>query len=329
MTANRQQPSKLAIDLPPGNEHYLKRELYPDFAGVARALNPKQDATRARAETAIAQLQIEVAERRAAEAVLRESEARFRATFEQAAVGMALMAPDGRWLSVNRKLCDVVGYSRAELESLTSDHLTDPADRGIDSALRARLLAEETTSYSRETRYIRKDGRKVWVNVMASLVRTSDNVPDYLIVVVEDIQQRKHFEDELRANEERLLLALRATNQHPFDFDLRRSRITLTPEYYRMLGYEPSDAAEPYEFIRALLHPDDLARMDKIIVEYREGKRESHREELRQRTKSGEWSWVYSVGKVVERDGNRLPTRIIGTNTDINERKLGGAKTAH
>src|SRR6516165_2548476 len=82
-----------------------------------------------------------------AEEAARESEGRFRATFEQAAVGMALVAPDGRWLRVNRKLCDIVGYSHEELIGLTFQEITHPDDLETDLAYVRQLLAGEITTY--------------------------------------------------------------------------------------------------------------------------------------------------------------------------------------
>src|SRR3954467_1759294 len=87
----------------------------------------------------------------------RESEERFRATFEQAAVGMAHVGLDGRWLRVNQKLCGIVGCGHDEMIGLTARDITHPDDREADLADVRRLLAAEVTTYSTQKRYVRKD----------------------------------------------------------------------------------------------------------------------------------------------------------------------------
>jgi diguanylate cyclase (GGDEF)-like protein/PAS domain S-box-containing protein len=139
----------------------------------------------------------EITSRVAAEETLKESEERFRATFNQAAVGIAHIAPDGRWLRVNQKLCDIAGYSREELQGLTFQNITHPDDLGPDVESARRLLAGEIADFSLEKRYLRKDGAPVWVDLSVSLVRDSAGAPKYFISVSEDISERKKAEAKL------------------------------------------------------------------------------------------------------------------------------------
>jgi two-component system, sensor histidine kinase and response regulator len=132
-----------------------------------------------------------------AERARRESEIRFIATFEQAAVGIAQVAPDGRWTRVNHKLCDIVGYDMDELLQRTFQDITHPEDLETDLGYMRALLAGEVASYSIERRYIRKSGEIVWVNLTVSLVRRADGAPDYFISVIEDITETKRIEQEL------------------------------------------------------------------------------------------------------------------------------------
>jgi two-component system sensor histidine kinase/response regulator len=127
----------------------------------------------------------------------RASEARFHGTFEQAAVGIAMVAPDGHWLRVNQRLCRIVGYSAEELLGKTFHDITHPDDvaEGMDAS--RRLLANEIEHHASERRYIRKDGGVVWVNRTVSLARKADGTPDYFISVYEDITDRKRMSDEL------------------------------------------------------------------------------------------------------------------------------------
>jgi len=124
---------------------------------------------------------------------LAASETRFSATFEQAAVGIAHVAIDGRWLNVNSRCCEIVGYSKEELLKLSFAELTHPADLNLDRMQIRELLRGERSSYSIEKRYYTKGRRLVWANLTVSLVRKSDGEPDYFIAVIEDITTRKRI----------------------------------------------------------------------------------------------------------------------------------------
>jgi PAS domain S-box-containing protein len=139
-----------------------------------------------------------------AERSLRESERRFRATFEQAAVGIAHVGLDGRWLRVNQALCDILGYPRDELSGLTFQEITHPDDLDADLILADRLARGEVDRYTLEKRYVRGDGSHVWAALTGSVVRTTEGAPDYFIAVVEDISQRKELESRLKGAEQHL-----------------------------------------------------------------------------------------------------------------------------
>lgn len=129
---------------------------------------------------------------------LRESERRFRATFENAAVGIAHVAPDGTMLRVNDRLCQIVGWSAEELTTRTFQGITHPDDLEPNLALLRRVLSGEIDQYAMEKRYCRKDGSVVWCNLTVSCVRKDDGAVDYFISVVEDITDRKRAEEQNR-----------------------------------------------------------------------------------------------------------------------------------
>jgi PAS domain S-box-containing protein len=126
-----------------------------------------------------------------------QSDARFRTTFERAAVGIAHVATDGRWLRVNQKLCDIVGYSPDELMACSFQDITHPEDLDSDLEQMQALLAGEIEQYSMEKRYLRKDGSPIWINLTGTLVRDDAGAPDYFIAVVKDIARRKAAEAEI------------------------------------------------------------------------------------------------------------------------------------
>jgi PAS domain S-box-containing protein len=144
-------------------------------------------------------------DQRAAAVIGREqSEQQFRATFEQAAVGIAMVAPDGRWLRANDRLCEIVGYSREELLARSAQDITHRDDLAANVDHMRRMLSGEITTDTLEQRYLRKDGSTVWVIVTVGLVRKADGTPSFFVSVVEDIQARKLAEMALAESESRL-----------------------------------------------------------------------------------------------------------------------------
>lgn len=119
------------------------------------------------------------------------SEQLFRVTFDQAAVGMAHVASDGKWLRVNDKLCEIVGYRRDELLALTFQDITHPDDLDKDLEHTRRMLEGEIRAYRMDKRYFRKDGTRIWIDLSVSLIRRPTDEPECFVAAIEDITQRK------------------------------------------------------------------------------------------------------------------------------------------
>ena len=124
----------------------------------------------------------------------READERFRAAFEHAAIGMALVGLDGRWLKVNRALCDILDYAEGELLGTSFQALTHPDDLAADVALVRRLLAGELRDYQMVKRYLHRDGHAVWAHLNVSLVRDAAGRPLYFVSQVQDVTDRKRAE---------------------------------------------------------------------------------------------------------------------------------------
>jgi len=158
---------------------------------------------------AVKQVQ-DISLRKRQETALRESEEVNRSTFEQAAVGIAHLAPDGRWLRVNQRLCEIVGHREEDLVGHQFEEITHDEDRRLEASHVQAMLAGDCATYRMEKRCVRDDGSPVWVLLSMSLVRTEAGVPRYLIAVVEDIDARRRAEERLgklngelrRSNEE-------------------------------------------------------------------------------------------------------------------------------
>lgn len=125
----------------------------------------------------------------------RQSEQYFRATFEQAAVGIAHVGLDGRWLRVNGKMCSLLGYEPDELRSLTFQDVTHPDALHADLEQTRRLLDGEIDTYAMDKRYLRKNGSTLWASLTVSLHRDSSEAPEYFLSVITDISARKAAEE--------------------------------------------------------------------------------------------------------------------------------------
>ena len=121
----------------------------------------------------------------------------FQNAFEHAAIGMALVAPDGSWLRVNRSVCEITGYSEAELLKRTFQDITHPDDLKRDVANAKKMLAGEIDTYHMEKRYFHKNGSIVWVLLSVSLMRDDRGEPRFFISQIQDITQRKESEAQL------------------------------------------------------------------------------------------------------------------------------------
>lgn len=182
----------------------------------------------------------DVTERRRTEEALKESEKRFRTTFEAAAVGMAHVALDSRWLRINDVLCEISGYEREELLGMTFLDLTPQEDLEASLDRVRRMLEGNLGSYSIEKRYIRKDGSRVWVDLSVSLASKSSGEPDYFVCVAADITPRKIAElvpNPLTAREMEVLVRLVAGQTDPkISRDLSYSLGTVKRDVRRILN---------------------------------------------------------------------------------------------
>ena len=258
---------------------------------------------------------LDVTARKRAEAERQENEERFRATFEQAAVGMAHVDLEGRWIRVNDRLCEVVGYTAEELLSgMNFQDLTHPEDLEADLEQNERLLRGEIETFSLEKRYVRKGGGIVWVDLTVSMARDASGVPKYVICVIEDISRRKESEWALRGSEERF----RALVQNSLDFvalrDLDNTIRYVSPSVKEVLGYEPEEMLGT--LVPDYIHPDDREKAERG-VEMLLAEPSVRVEPIRYRKKYGDY--VYLEGVFSNRISNPSVRGVVCNLRDVTE----------
>jgi PAS domain S-box-containing protein len=260
-------------------------------------------------------------ERKQAEAELSKSEERFRATFFQAAVGIAQTGLDSQWLLLNGRLCQILGYSRAELLGKTFLDVTHPDDRDANVVAREQFLAGEISSWSTEKRYVHMNGATVWAKVHVSLVRDQHKQPQYFISVVEDVTELKLFEERLRASETRLREAQRLAKLGSWERLIDTDTIRWSDEVLRIFGL-PADALSNFLAFLSHVHPKDRARVLKADSNVRSSSVPVE-VEYRIMRPDGATRFVRSIVEAIRNDQG-VPIHVVGTTQDITEQVKAG-----
>ena len=261
----------------------------------------------------------DISERIKTEESLRESRERFSSAFEYAAIGMALVSTSGQWLKVNQSVCDLVGYSKEELWSMTFQDITHPEDLDLDLDNLQKMLRREIQNYKIEKRYYHKDGRIVWVLLNVSLVLSKEREPLYFISQIEDITDWKDTQEALKQSEERSRLAASGTGVGIWEWNKLAGHDYVSDIFCQLLGYSGDELNFQLSGIMQLIHPDYREKVrEDIRSHFRE--RDGFRTEFRLKKKSGEYSWFAAAGQA-HFDGQGKPVRMLGYLSDITRQK--------
>ena len=263
----------------------------------------------------------DVTERTQAEEALRESEKLFRATFNQAAVGIAHTGLDGRWLRVNHKFCEILGYSEVELMGLDIKDITHPDDWERSDTYLQLMLDGELGSYSLEKRYLHKDGSTVWVHITVSMVHDPDGRNLFHVGVVEDITARKKIEADLQESAKRLKKAQEIAHLGSWELDVDGNILTWSDEVYRIFGLRPQEFRATYEAFLEVVHPDDRPAVNAAYSgSLREGRDAYEIEHRIVRRSTGEIRYVHEKCEHTRNETGRV-VRSVGMVHDITERR--------
>lgn len=242
-----------------------------------------------------------------------------RAIFDNAAVGIAQLDLDGNWLRVNGKLCEIVGYTKPELLELSFHQITHPDDLQKDLALVERMLCGEIKNYSLQKRYLRKNGREVWINLTVSLVRKPDGTPRYFVSIVEDIDEKKRIEQDSRLNQARFRSAFMNAAIGMALTDTRGRFVKVNKAYEKLTGYTQKELTELS--FTDINHPDDNPRNSGEISDLLTGKTTSMVTEKRYLKKNGETVWVRVSASVVKNKQGEVEN-LIGLAENTTEERL-------
>jgi PAS domain S-box-containing protein len=254
-----------------------------------------------------------------AEQALAESEERFRSTFEQAAVGMAHNTVEGRYLRVNQRYGDIVGYTEDELLEMTFQEITHPEDLDKDLAQAARLIAGEISTYTMEKRYIRKDGGVVWAELTVSVVRDDAGDVKYVIAVIDDVTDRIQAQRALAESEARFR---RAVMEAPFPMILHAEDgeiLQINRVWTELTGYTPKELPTIEAWLERAYGKDAPVILESVKRLFDLGGRVDEGE-FEVRTRSGEVrTWAFSsapLGRLP--DGRRV---VLSMAVDVTERR--------
>ncbi|MBK4734037.1 PAS domain S-box protein [Noviherbaspirillum pedocola] len=211
----------------------------------------------------------DASERLRNESALRDSESRFRSMLEYAPIGMSVVSPEGRFLIVNRALCELLGFDADELLQKNIRDITHPDDLAHDLALSRQMMEGSSHASQLEKRYIRKDGASVHVLLTRSLLCDDAGKPLYFIAQIEDISESRRARERLTALNRRLALATQAGGIAVWELDLQGGAIWWDERMFALYG--ASDGDDPHAVWESRVLPQDRERVAREFDEARTG----------------------------------------------------------
>ncbi|WP_187971961.1 PAS domain S-box protein [Aquibium microcysteis] len=251
-----------------------------------------------------------------------ESEAVFRRSMEDSAIGMAILDIGGRIQKANQALADMLGHPIEDLQGRMLTDFVHQDDRAHAFEQGRQAIRDRRTSARVEKRYLRKDGSLVWGQGSISAVfDRATNRATHLICHIENVDDRRCAMEAVAEAENRWNFALSSARQGVWDIDLRRNRAYHSAIWKEMLGYAETELDDAPDLWLQLVHPDDLDIAQGLDRANREGTNAYFEAEFRMRHKDGHWVWVLDRGRILERGPGGSILRAIGTHTDITRQK--------
>ena len=247
----------------------------------------------------------------------------YRELFDKAPVGYVTLCREGLILEVNRAAAVLLGSTS---ESWNGQRLETALAEDCKERFRECVRKARTSDQVIETelRFSRNGGVPIWVSV--TLLK-SDHADSRAVILLtlKDISCEKLEEKLLKESIERFQHAIDATRDGIWDWDMQTGSVYFSPQWARLLGYEPSEVPHRVEFFFQVLHPDDVASVKQVLDDHLSGRTSVKQGEVRLQTKTGDYRWFLDRGQVVTRDPSGAPVRMVGTITDITNRKRSEA----
>lgn len=244
---------------------------------------------------------------------IQKNEKRYRSILKAAIDGYWLTDTKGRLLEVNDAYCRMSGYNEEELLNM---HISELEFVETPEIIAEHMKLVVTKGSDRfETRHRRKDGSVFDVEVS---IQFPPEDGGQCVCFLRDITDRKRAEKALKESEERYNLAMDASRDGVYEWDLETREIYYSPGWKRMLGYEPDELPDDFSVWEKLTRPEDVEKSWQIMNEVAEGKRERFEVEFQMRHKDGHWIHILSRSNIYK-DGNGKPVRVVGTHVDITD----------
>jgi len=250
------------------------------------------------------------------EKTLKASEDEINSIFRSAPVGIGSVV-NRVFKKINSRLCEISGYEESEL-ICRSDRMLYPSDTDFEfvGSEKYNQIGEHGT-VTVETRWQRKDGSIIDVLLSSTPMDLEDHAKGVTFTAL-DITERKKTEKALKESEERFKLAMDASRDGVYEWDVDTREIYYSPGWKRMLGYEPDELPDDFSVWENLTRPEDVEKSWQIMNEVVAGKRERFEMEFQMRHKDGHWVHILSRSKLYM-DANGNPVRVVGTHVDISE----------
>jgi PAS domain S-box-containing protein len=264
----------------------------------------------------------DITERKHLQSELALRERQLNSFFTDAVAGLALFDNELRYVRINRTLARMNGFSVEAHAGKQLHEMAPEVSRTIETTMRRVLATGEVVADLEVAAASNTEPgtQRHWVESFFPIPGI-DGKPEGIGAVVVEITGRKRAEKALSESETRLRLALQAANQGIYDLNVQTGECTVSPEYALMLGHDPETFVETNQAWIERLHPEDRAPAAAVYEAYLKGSIPEYRIEFRQLTKTGDWKWIQSLGRLVARDEAGRPLRLLGTHTDITERK--------
>jgi PAS domain S-box-containing protein len=256
---------------------------------------------------------------RIAEKSLTSALAEQQLIFETAAVGIAFIS-QRKVVKCNRRFAEILGYTSEEITGQSTQVWFQSGEEFMPAGSPAYARLAQGENYSAELPLRKKDGTPIWVFTDSRAIDAAEPQAG-IIIGIGDITERKMAEAALRQTKERLDLAMQSSAISIWEWDGRRGTIYLDAALAQMTGGEPGERYLTLEEMMTMMHPDDLDAVRQAQTDCIKGLRPLYRIEHRIKAVSGDWVWVLSRGRVVERAGDGSALRMAGTNVDITQRK--------